>query len=142
MTTNCCRGLPKWFGQHIRRAANRPATRTWRRLLGCRIDRGRAAGASPLQTEDGPVGRAMDMAEIEQTIDAFGAAAVRAVKAGFDAVQIHAAHGYLLSQFLSPYFNRRMDQYGGSIENRARMLMQVVRCVRTRLAMNIQSLSN
>ncbi len=72
----------------------------------------------------------MDMAEIEQTIDAFGAAAVRAVKAGFDAVQIHAAHGYLLSQFLSPYFNRRMDQYGGSIENRARMLMQVVRRVR------------
>ena len=68
--------------------------------------------------------------EIGQIVRAFAEGAARAKKAGLDGVQIHAAHGYLLSQFLSPAFNRRTDDYGGSIENRARALMDVLRAVR------------
>ncbi len=84
---------------------------------------------SAMPTESGPLGREMTREEIQETVDAFGEAASRAVKAGFDGVQIHAAHGYLLSQFVSPFFNKRTDEYGGSLENRARMLLQVVRSV-------------
>jgi len=87
-------------------------------------------GPSAMPTEQGPLGRAMSEGEIEDTVDAFAAAAARAVKAGFDGVQIHAAHGYLLSQFLSPFFNHRSDAHGGTLENRARMLIQVVERVR------------
>lgn len=82
-------------------------------------------GPSAPHTEGSP-GREMSSQEIGQVVEAFGRAAARAMEAGFDGVQIHAAHGYLLSQFLSPYFNRRQDQYGGSVENRARALLEVV----------------
>jgi 2,4-dienoyl-CoA reductase-like NADH-dependent reductase (Old Yellow Enzyme family) len=76
---------------------------------------------------------AMSAADIKRTITAFGDAAQRAVKAGFDAVQIHGAHGYLLSQFLSPHYNKRDDDYGGSLENRARLLVEVYEEVRGRV---------
>lgn len=62
---------------------------------------------------------------IDQHVKAFGDAALRAKNSGFDAIQIHGAHGYLLSQFLTPYYNRRTDKYGGSIENRARIVFEV-----------------
>jgi 2,4-dienoyl-CoA reductase-like NADH-dependent reductase (Old Yellow Enzyme family) len=68
---------------------------------------------------------------IGQIVVAFAEAAARAKKAGFDGVQIHSAHGYLLSQFLSPAFNHRTDEYGGSIENRSKALMDVLRAVRS-----------
>ncbi|MBN1290947.1 MAG: NADH:flavin oxidoreductase [Candidatus Latescibacteria bacterium] len=87
-------------------------------------------GPSVMMTEQGPLGRAMTMGEIQRTVTAFTEAAVRAQKAGFDGVQIHAAHGYHLSQFLSPYFNKRNDEYGGSIENQTRIFLEVVRSVR------------
>lgn len=87
-------------------------------------------GPSPLETDDGPVGRAMSGDELTAVTRAFAAAAVRAQTAGFDAVQVHAAHGYLLSQFLSPYFNRRTDGYGDDVEQRARLLLEVVAAVR------------
>ncbi|MBT9159235.1 MAG: NADH oxidase [Dehalococcoidia bacterium] len=74
--------------------------------------------------------KAMTVEDIEQIARAFGQAADRAKRAGFDGVQIHAAHGYLLSQFLSPAFNKRRDLYGGSIENRARIILEVVRQIR------------
>jgi 2,4-dienoyl-CoA reductase-like NADH-dependent reductase (Old Yellow Enzyme family) len=67
---------------------------------------------------------------IAQVIEAFKAATRRAMKAGFKVVEIHAAHGYLLHQFLSPLSNRRTDQYGGSFENRVRLLTEVVGAVR------------
>jgi 2,4-dienoyl-CoA reductase-like NADH-dependent reductase (Old Yellow Enzyme family) len=77
-----------------------------------------------------PVPRALSEDEIAEIAGAFGRAAARARTAGFDAVQIHSAHGYLLSQFLSPLANRRTDRYGGSLENRARMLADVAGGIR------------
>jgi 2,4-dienoyl-CoA reductase-like NADH-dependent reductase (Old Yellow Enzyme family) len=72
----------------------------------------------------------LDQAGIDAIIDAFRQAASRALKAGFDLVEIHAAHGYLLHQFLSPLANQRADAYGGSFLNRTRLLLQVVDAVR------------
>ncbi len=76
---------------------------------------------------------AMSDSDIEKAIDTFVKASERAKKAGFDGIQLHAAHGYLLSQFLSPYFNKRTDEYGGSIENRARIIVEILRRVRENL---------
>ena len=76
---------------------------------------------------------AMTADDIKRTVIAFGDAAERAVKSGFDGIQIHAAHGYLLSQFLSPHYNKRTDSYGGNLENRARLLLQVYNEIRQRI---------
>ncbi len=67
----------------------------------------------------------MTQDDIRKHVSAFGDAALRAKNSGFDGIQIHAAHGYLLSQFLTPYYNRRIDEYGSSIENRARIILEV-----------------
>lgn len=75
--------------------------------------------------------REMTIDDIRQTILAFAHAAFRVKAAGFDAVQLHGAHGYLINQFLSPYFNKRTDEYGGTIENRARFVADIVKAVRT-----------
>lgn len=75
----------------------------------------------------------MTTAEIAGTIRAFGAAAARARAAGYDLVEVHAAHGFLLSEFLSPLTNRRTDAYGGSSAHRRRMLLEVVEEVRAAL---------
>jgi 2,4-dienoyl-CoA reductase-like NADH-dependent reductase (Old Yellow Enzyme family) len=77
----------------------------------------------------GPV-RVMGGDDMEKFVESFAEAAVRAKSAGFDAVQVHSAHGYLLSQFLSPAFNRRSDEYGGPLENRARALLKVISAIR------------
>ncbi|TPW70635.1 NADH:flavin oxidoreductase/NADH oxidase [Schumannella sp. 10F1B-5-1] len=74
--------------------------------------------------------RALELDEIAGVVEAFRAAARRAIDAGFDLVEIHAAHGYLVHQFLSPLANLRDDAYGGSLENRARLLREIVRAVR------------
>jgi len=74
--------------------------------------------------------RELDEAGIDRIVDAFGQAARRALLAGFDVIEIHAAHGYLLHEFLSPLSNRRSDIYGGPLENRSRPLMSVVDAVR------------
>lgn len=76
--------------------------------------------------------RALDPAEVEQLVEDFSAAALRAERAGFDGVELHAAHGYVLAQFLSPEINRREDLYGGSIENRSRILFEILAAVRSR----------
>ncbi len=78
----------------------------------------------------GPRYHPMTVDDIEQLVQQFVNAAQLAVKAGFDAVEIHAGHGYVLSSFLSPYANQRTDEYGGSLENRARLLTEVLSAVR------------
>jgi len=74
--------------------------------------------------------RAMQEEEIEQAINSYANTALIAKEAGFTGVQVHAAHGYLISQFLSPVTNKRSDQWGGSLENRARFLLATIRAVR------------
>ena len=76
------------------------------------------------------VPEAMSKARIGETIAAHAAAAMRAQKAGFDCIEVHAAHGYLISQFHAPFENRRTDEYGGSLENRARFGLEVLRAVK------------
>ncbi|MFT9818283.1 NADPH dehydrogenase NamA [Lysinibacillus sp. NPDC056185] len=73
----------------------------------------------------------MTLEDIEYVVEAFKNAAVRAAKAGFDVLEIHGAHGYLISEFLSPATNKRNDQYGGSQENRYRLLRQVIDAIRS-----------
>ena len=77
-----------------------------------------------------PVPHALERAEISQVLEAFVAAARRARSAGFEVVELHLAHGYLLHEFLSPLSNQRHDEYGGSLENRARFPRQVAQAVR------------
>ena len=79
-----------------------------------------------------PQVRVMDLADIDQAIEWFAAAAARAQAAGFDGVELHAAHSYLLAGFLSPYYNQRDDDYGGPIENRARLLVRTIQAVKQR----------
>lgn len=74
--------------------------------------------------------KVMTVDDIKTVVEQFAAAAVRAQRAGFDGVEIHGGHGYLLSSFLSPKSNRRTDAYGGALENRARFLLEVIRAVR------------
>src|SRR6185369_6331182 len=76
--------------------------------------------------------RAMTERDLAQTAADFADAADRAMRAGFDAVEVHLGHGYLLSQFLSPATNRRRDRYGGSLENRLRFPLEVLAAVRER----------
>jgi 2,4-dienoyl-CoA reductase-like NADH-dependent reductase (Old Yellow Enzyme family) len=89
-----------------------------------------AVGPSEGGREGRPGCRPANSEDIAKIISDFSEAAVRAKQAGFDAVQIHAAHGFLLSQFLSPAYNNRTDRYGGPLENRARLLLEVVQGVR------------
>jgi 2,4-dienoyl-CoA reductase-like NADH-dependent reductase (Old Yellow Enzyme family) len=77
--------------------------------------------------------RALDLDGIRDVVTAFGDAAERAVAAGFDVLEVHGAHGYLLHEFLSPLSNERTDEYGGSFDNRVRLLLEVVAEVRGRV---------
>jgi 2,4-dienoyl-CoA reductase-like NADH-dependent reductase (Old Yellow Enzyme family) len=88
-----------------------------------------SASAIPFGDYATPI--ALDTAGIDAIAGDFVQAAIRSVEAGFDLIEIHAAHGYLLHQFLSPLSNTREDEYGGSLENRARLLVRIVREVRT-----------
>jgi 2,4-dienoyl-CoA reductase-like NADH-dependent reductase (Old Yellow Enzyme family) len=89
-------------------------------------------GPSPIPfTDEDPIPIPLDEAGIEHYVQAWEAAAQRALTAGFKVIEIHAAHGYLLHQFLSPISNHRTDQYGGSFENRMRFLLRVAERLRT-----------
>lgn len=78
-----------------------------------------------------PDPKEMTVAQIQELVEAWKAAAIRAVKAGFDVIEIHGAHGYLISEFLSPISNQRTDNYGGSFENRTRVLVEITKAIRS-----------
>jgi 2,4-dienoyl-CoA reductase-like NADH-dependent reductase (Old Yellow Enzyme family) len=91
-----------------------------------------APSAAPYPHESGTVPtRRMDKADIDNVIEQFGAAAERALAAGFEVAEVHAAHGYLLHEFLSPVTNDRDDEYGGRFENRTRLVREVTERVRS-----------
>ena len=81
-------------------------------------------------SQDYPVPATMTIADIQEVIHAFREGARRAQLAGFDGIEIHGAHGYLINQFLSPLSNLRQDQYGGNLQNRVRFLIQILQAVR------------
>jgi 2,4-dienoyl-CoA reductase-like NADH-dependent reductase (Old Yellow Enzyme family) len=89
-----------------------------------------AIAPSPIPFDAMPVPQEMGTGEIAAVITAFRHSTALALQAGFQVVEVHAAHGYLLHEFLSPLSNQRTDQYGGSYENRARLLLEVVQAVR------------
>ncbi|WP_312518185.1 NADH:flavin oxidoreductase [Anaerospora sp.] len=88
---------------------------------------GASAVANPRK---GTVPRELDQNELGEIVEAFAAAAARVKAAGFDGVEIHSAHGYFLNQFLSPLTNQRRDEYGGAIQNRIRLHLEVIAAVR------------
>ncbi|MGP0065308.1 MAG: NADH:flavin oxidoreductase/NADH oxidase [Isosphaeraceae bacterium] len=91
-------------------------------------------GPSPIPFSDGdPVPVPLDEAAIDGIVEAFEAAAVRALRAGFRLIEIHSAHGYLLHEFLSPLSNHRDDRWGGSLENRMRLVLRVAETIRKRM---------
>ncbi len=93
-----------------------------------------APSAVPLNLPGSPTPRELTAAEIEDIIERFAAAAAVCEAAGFDGVQVHAAHGYLVTQFLSPLSNLRTDQWGGDPKRRMRFLLEIVRRIRARVA--------
>ena len=94
-----------------------------------------SASATPFPGYETPT--ALNVAGIDAIVAAFVAAAVRAVGAGFDLLELHAAHGYLMHQFLSPLSNERTDEYGGSLENRARLVLRVVTAIRAAIGNDV-----
>ena len=90
-----------------------------------------ASAVKDLSTGTRP--RALTKAEIDRVVERFGEAADRCRRAGFDGIEIHAGHGYLISQFLTPHTNRRNDDHGGSVQNRVRLLSEIHRAMRARV---------
>jgi 2,4-dienoyl-CoA reductase-like NADH-dependent reductase (Old Yellow Enzyme family) len=121
-------------GTQLAHAGRKGSTgRPWETSTAISLDDGGWQPIGPTDepfTSDYPVPRAMTPADIMGVVDGFRAATIRAREAGFDVVELHAAHGYLVHQFLSPLVNTRTDEHGGSFENRIRFALQVVDAVR------------
>ena len=122
-------GARRTQGQHERALHSETAAGAGRGWLAAgRAERG------GVFAESYAVPRRWTRPEFEAVVEGFRQAARRALEAGFDLVEIHAAHGYLLHEFLSPLANQRTDEYGGSFENRTRLVLEVVDAVRARVA--------
>jgi 2,4-dienoyl-CoA reductase-like NADH-dependent reductase (Old Yellow Enzyme family) len=121
-------------GMQIAHAGRKGSTAApWKGGLGVPTDAGGWQPVGPTAeafTTGYPEPRALSTAEIPAVVDAFRHAARRARAAGFDIVEVHAAHGYLIHQFLSPLVNTRADQYGGSFGNRTRLCLEIIEAVR------------
>lgn len=91
-------------------------------------------GPSTMENEvTGTMAKEISMDEIKYLANRYAEAALRVKKSGFDGVEIHAGHGYMLSQFLSPFYNKRTDEYGGSIENRGRIIFEIFEAMREKV---------
>ncbi len=115
---------------HAGRKASTAAPWEGRRRLTAQEGGWTPVAPSAIDDGDGTVPRALEHGEIQGIVEAFAGAAVRALRLGFQAIELHAAHGYLLHQFLSPLSNHRDDEFGGSLENRMRLPLQVFDAVR------------
>jgi 2,4-dienoyl-CoA reductase-like NADH-dependent reductase (Old Yellow Enzyme family)/thioredoxin reductase len=100
------------------------------RLAKSRLTGMQPMAPSPIPSPGGEVPRELTVEEIKEIIGYFADAAVRAKRAGFDGIEIHGAHGYLIDQFLSPSSNKRKDNYGGGVQNRARLLIEIIKAVK------------
>jgi 2,4-dienoyl-CoA reductase-like NADH-dependent reductase (Old Yellow Enzyme family) len=122
------------FGIQIGHAGRKAsAQRPWEggKALGPDADPWTAMAPSAIPFDEGwPAPRAVDRRDLDRIRAAFVAAVGRAIRAGFDVIELHGAHGYLLHSFLSPVANRRSDEYGGSLENRMRFPLEVAQAVR------------
>jgi 2,4-dienoyl-CoA reductase-like NADH-dependent reductase (Old Yellow Enzyme family) len=121
------------MGIQLAHAGRKASTmRPWDKTRMAEIGEGgwQAVSSTDKAFEGYPAPRALTVAEIAQLVKEFADAARRAVAVGFDVIEIHAAHGYLLHQFYSPISNDRTDEYGGSFDNRIRFLMEVTQAVR------------
>jgi 2,4-dienoyl-CoA reductase-like NADH-dependent reductase (Old Yellow Enzyme family) len=134
--TEFCRAQGAVMGIQLAHAGRKASTRRpWEQPAGAvpvaegGWDNVMAPSAMPF-APNYPVPHALSLDGIAQVIASFRAAAIRALAAGFQVVELHAAHGYLLHEFLSPLSNARTDQYGGSFENRTRLLLEVTDAVR------------
>lgn len=131
---NFCRSYGATMGVQIAHAGRKAGTRTpWQGRAPLTPEEGGwlPVGPSAIAAEGQPVPRVLTLDEIKEVIQEFVRAARRAVDAGFQVIEIHSAHGYLLHEFLSPLSNTRTDEYGGSFENRCRLVLDVLRAVRT-----------
>ena len=93
-------------------------------------------GPSVMENGSGPFCREMTEQDIGRMVSDFGHAALRAKEAGFDGIQLHAAHGYMMSQFLSPFYNKRSDDYGGTVAKRARIVLEILQKVQAEVGMH------
>ena len=123
------------FGMQLAHAGRKGSTRRpWDGVGAVPPEEGGWQPIGPTSTpfaDNYPVPREMTRDDIAHVVEAFRRAAFRARRAGFDVVEVHAAHGYLIHEFLSPLSNTRMDEYGGSFENRIRLCLEVVTAVRS-----------
>ncbi|HUR34529.1 MAG TPA: NADH:flavin oxidoreductase/NADH oxidase [Vicinamibacterales bacterium] len=128
------RGEGAAFGMQLAHAGRKGSTRRpWDGTGAVSPEEGGWQPSGPTATpfaDNYPVPRMMTRDDIVEVIDAFRRAAYRARRVGFDVVEVHAAHGYLIHEFLSPLSNTRTDQYGGSFDNRIRLCVEVVEAVR------------
>ncbi|XP_055344260.1 NADPH dehydrogenase-like [Paramacrobiotus metropolitanus] len=126
---NCVAGIQ--IGHAGRKACH---TAPWKGNTVIPVDRGGwvpvAPSAVPFKPTEAPP-REMNREDIQQTVEYFRAAAERALKAGFQVLEIHGAHGYLINEFLSPLSNKRTDEYGGCFENRTRFLLEITEAIRS-----------
>jgi 2,4-dienoyl-CoA reductase-like NADH-dependent reductase (Old Yellow Enzyme family) len=110
-----------------------PGRQVYSNMPGVKLAPSRVAVDVGKQSKRFAMPHAMSQSDVAEVIDMFVTSAARAYAAGFDGVEVHAAHGYLLSQFLSPLTNVREDQWGGSLDNRARIVLEVVRGIRSQV---------
>ncbi len=123
------------YGARIAIQLSHTGRQTTQKILG--IPGAQPVSASPIPCPlDREIPRELSSGEVYELIEKFGDAAVRARDAGFDAIEIHGAHGYLLAQFMSTYSNKRIDEFGGSLHNRMRFPIEVIHNIRRKIGLS------